>query len=107
MNTLKNFVFNALLLSDNLERLEEQGINVRGGKDIIPVSRIEEQTFSPRIIYDATKMASIYIAFFCLENSVRDLIAERLLDRKGIDWWDQSVPSKIKTAVSKPKEKEE
>lgn len=52
-------------------------------------------------------MATVFVAFFCLENSVRELIAERLLERRGIDWWDECVPAKIKTAVEKLKEKEE
>ena len=51
-------------------------------------------------------MASVYVAFFCLENAVRELIAERLADRHGADWW-QKVPEKIRTAVKKLKEKEE
>lgn len=59
-----------------------------------------------RIIYDAKKMSSVFTAFFCVENSARELIAERLLSRKGTDWWNVSVPSKIRTAVEKLKEKE-
>lgn len=107
MDTLKQFVFNAMLLADTFDRLEDSGISVRGERGSKPVSRIEERSFSPRIAYDANKMSSIYIGLFCLENSVRELIAERLLERKGIDWWEVSVPAKIKTAVSKLKEKEE
>lgn len=45
-------------------------------------------------------------AFFCLENSVRELITERLLARKGTDWWNSAVPGKIKQGVEKLKEKE-
>lgn len=41
-----------------------------------------------------------------LENAVRELIAERLLARKGTDWWNVSVPIKIRSAVEKLKDKE-
>jgi hypothetical protein len=51
-------------------------------------------------------MSSVFSAFFCIENAIRDLIAERLLDRAGTDWWDIVVPAKIKAAVEKLKEKE-
>jgi hypothetical protein len=44
---------------------------------------------------------------FCLENSARDLITERLLARKGAGWWDVAVPAKIKVAIEKLKEKED
>jgi len=67
---------------------------------------VDEVGFSPRTLYDARKMASVFTAFFCLENSARDLIAERLLARKGTDWWNTSVPAKINTAVERLKEKE-
>lgn len=107
MDTIKQFIFNALLLADTFDRLEERGISVRQGGETKPVTRIEERSFSPRIMHDANKMASIYVAFFSLENSVRELISERLLERKGIDWWEECVPAKIKAAVERLKEKEE
>lgn len=104
---LKKFVFNGLLLEDNFSRLEEHGISIRKGNNEIPVERIDSSDFSPKIIHDANRMASIYIVFYCLENSVRSLIAERLLERRGIDWWKSSVPKKIQESVEKLKEQEE
>jgi hypothetical protein len=46
------------------------------------------------------------MAFFCIENAIRDLITERLLARIGSDWWDKGVSPKIKDSVKKLKEKE-
>jgi hypothetical protein len=105
--TLKKFVFNAFLLDDSLERLEAEGISVRSGATVIPIERIEETDFSPQIIHDANRMSSVYVAFFCLENAVRELIVDRLVERHGIDWWETCVPGKIKTSVNKLKESEE
>lgn len=104
---VKQFVFNALLAQNSLAQLETEGISVGGTKATPPTLSIDELGFSPRIIYDATKMSSVFTAFFCLENSARDLITERLLARKGTDWWTLSVPAKIKSAVEKLKEREE
>lgn len=88
-------------------RLEEQGIGVRGKRgNEEAVAGLEDTYFSSRIAYDANRMASVYVAFFCLENAVRELITERLLERHGIDWWNTKVPAKIKAAVEKLKEKE-
>jgi hypothetical protein len=106
MDTLKKFVFNALLLGDTFQQLNESGISVRLDNDIQPISRLEERGFSPRIIHSGNRMATVYVAFFCLENSVRELIVERLADRQGAGWW-QRVPEKIRKAVEKLKEKEE
>jgi hypothetical protein len=107
MASVKEAVFNALLLHDSLTKLRDQGIVVLKEGDLAVAAPIEERDFSPRILNDATKMSAVYIGFFCLENAVRELISERLLERKGADWWDKVVPAKIQTAVEKLKEKEQ
>src|SRR5581483_3048269 len=104
---IKQFAFNAMLAENSLGLLAEQGISVRGSVATPPTIQVDEIGFSPRILYDAAKMSSVFMAFFCLENAARDLIAERLLERKGTDWWNLVVPTKIKTAVQKLKEREE
>ncbi len=44
---------------------------------------------------EARRMARLYALIYCFENSVRGLIAERLEEKNGADWWG-SVPKKIK-----------
>lgn len=104
---MKQFVFNAMLAENSLAQLDSQGISVRGSAATPPTVVTEDLGFHPRIAYDAKKMASVFGAFFCLENSARDLITERLSARKGVDWWNVAVPGKIKSAVEKLKEKED
>lgn len=104
---LKQFVFNGLLLDDSLESLETDGISVRLGTDLVAIERIQEVDFSPKIVFDAKRMASVYVVFFCIENAVRELITDRLAERYGVDWWEDKVPRKIRDAVSKLKVKEE
>jgi hypothetical protein len=104
--TVKQFVFNAMLAENSLAQLSTQGISVSGSVATPPTIDVDDFGFSPRIIYDARKMSSVFMAFFSLENAARDLIAERLLARKGADWWQTGVPAKIKTAVDKLTEKE-
>ena len=103
---LKKFVFNGFLLDDSLNKLEESGITVRKGDKIQPITRINEAEFSPIIVHNASRMASVYIAFFCLENAVRELIQDRLSERKGVTWWTDSIPAKIQNLVAGLKEKE-
>src|SRR4051794_22850719 len=105
--TVKEFVFNALLLQDSLAKLRESGIVIQTDTDLAKtLAPAEQRDFSPRIVNDAVKMSEAFVAFFCVENAVRDLISQRLLERKGTDWWDACVPAKIRTAVDRLKEKE-
>jgi hypothetical protein len=103
---LKEFIFNGLLLDDTLDKLAESGISVREGQKIVGVSRINETDFSPRIIYNATKMSSVFMVFYCLENAVRELIQERLAERHGLTWWSDKIPKSIRENVEKLKDKE-
>lgn len=108
MNTskFKEFIFNGLLLEEDLQTLEKEGIAVRESGDFSPVCRVLETDFSPKIWYNATNMASVYQSIFCIENTLRNFIVERMSERHGLDWWGQTVPKKIKDDVEKLKIKE-
>lgn len=103
---LRQFVFNGLLLQNSLETLEKEGINVRKSGDLEPVSRVVEADFSPKIWHDANNMASVYQAIFCIENTIRSFIVERMSERYGLNWWEEKVSTGIKRDVTKLKEKE-
>ena len=103
---IREFIFNAFLLDDTLKNLENSGITTKVLGSQNKVQRILEIDFSPRIINDANKMSSVYMSFFCIENAIRELISDRLSERKGLDWWETSVPEKIKKEVDKLMQKE-
>lgn len=104
---LRQFVFNGLLLYDSLETLEKQkGISVFESGDLTQVSRVVEADFSPTVWNNANNMSSVYQAIFCIENTLRSFIVERMSERHGLSWWDESVPSNIKKAVEKLKKEE-
>lgn len=105
LSKLKKVVFNGILAQEDLKNLENQGIGLR--TPLSPVAKIQETDFSPILIHDAEKMASVYAIFYCLENSVRELISDRLSERYGAGWWDIKVSPKIKTAAEGLKQKEE
>lgn len=104
---MRQFVFSGLLLQDSLETLEKDGISVRKSGDLVPVSHVVEADFSPKIWHDANSMASVYQAIFCIENTLRSFIVERMSERYGLDWWEEKVGSKIKKAVKSLKEEEQ
>lgn len=103
---MRQFVFNGLLLQDSLDALEKEGISIRKSGDHASVSRVVEVDFSPKIWHDATNMASVYQAIFCIENTIRSFIVERMSERYGLNWWEEKVSSGIKKDVAKLKEKE-
>jgi hypothetical protein len=104
---LKEFVFNAFLTQDSFQVLEADGINISNSDDFAPISRVVETDFSPRIWHDAISMSSVYSSIYCIENTIRNFIVERMSERHGITWWDEKVPQKIKIAVNSLKKQEE
>lgn len=104
--TIKEFVFNALLVQDSFNSLEKEGISVSSSDDFVAISRVVERDFSPRVWADAIRMSSVYTALYCIENTIRDFIVERMSERHGIDWWEKTVPKKIRDAVVDLKKKE-
>lgn len=101
MNKIKEFVFNGLLLQDSFEKLSKDGIKVSASGDLKPVERVVETDFSPIIWNKALDMASVYQAIFCIENTLRTFIVERMSERHGLEWWQNKVPKKIKDDVEK------
>ena len=47
-----------------------------------------------------------YLAFFCLENAVRELILDRMLENHGSGWWAATVPSAVRERVTRRQEAE-
>ena len=48
----------------------------------------------------ALEMSHYYRVFFCLENSIRDLVESQLAEAYGDAWWEEHVPERIRDAVT-------
>src|SRR4051812_33501075 len=97
-----------MLALDSLQQLEPTGVYLRDshrrlGRALAELSFAE---FSPQIQDGAEKMARLYVAFFCFENSARELIAQNLRDAAGDGWWDTKVPPAIRKKVEDRKKQE-
>lgn len=98
----KLFHITTALLRHDLTEIERQF-----GLDL-GMTRDEEQEatdayylqFPHSIRAQAADMAAYYKLFFCLENSIRDLVADSLLSHAGTTWWDAMVPEGVKVNVS-------
>jgi Swt1-like HEPN len=104
---LQNFIFRGLLLHSTFEDLEALGTTIAPATEAAPVDdEISLDDFSVAIRVQAVKMATIYQAFFCFENSVRELVEQRLSENLGDGWWDQGTTAPIRKKVSDRKAKE-
>ena len=52
--------------------------------------------FSQALRNEAADMSKHYELFYCLEKSIRKLVAETLQAQHGENWWDSCVPQAIK-----------
>lgn len=108
-HNIRDFVFRGMLALDSLQQLESTGVYLRDshrrfGKALAELSFAE---FSPQIQDGAEKMSRLYIAFFCFENSARELVSQKLRDAHSASWWDSRVPPNIKNKVDNRKKEEE
>lgn len=95
-----------LLLEADLEKLEKSGISIDHIKTVKKDDLVDVDLFDAEILAQARKMASFYVLYYSLENSVRNLISERLKEEHGPNWWQDKVPAGVQDNV-KQQQKEE
>jgi hypothetical protein len=95
-----------LLLEAEFAKLEERGLEIGHAKTIQRDTLVDVDLFDQDIRLEGRRMADFYVLYYCLENTVRRLIAERLKDKNGAAWWDTAVPSGIKRAVAEKQARE-
>jgi hypothetical protein len=95
---LRDFTFRAMLFDAECERFRAAGLRIG-----IPTETVEQdlmrETLSPfglSLRNPALRMARLYAVLHCFENSVRELISTRLLEKDGSNWWDSCVPGPVK-----------
>ncbi len=105
--TLREWLFRALATEELVDRLEAEGLSVRDAVDARAVQRVLPiDDFSRSIRQAAMSALPAYLAFFCLENSVRELINDRLAEVHGPDWWDALASSSLRKKVEDRRAKE-
>ena len=94
---VRDWMFRALLFEAEAEEFRTAGIRIGADSKNIEKSLLEE-TIAPFPISlrnEALTMARIYTLLYCFENSVRELIKERLSEKKGTEWWTSNVPRTV------------
>jgi hypothetical protein len=107
LNTLQLFSMRNLLLESDLEKLESSGVAIDHIKNIEKDQLVDIEMFESDVIQSAKKMADFYVIYYAFENSIRRLIAERLSEKNGLNWWDSNVvPDGVKNNVKDKQNKE-
>jgi hypothetical protein len=92
---VRSWMFKGLSVENVLDSIEAEGVNVRASSDPRALQRvIPLEDFSVRIRRSAMQAFPAYLAFFCLENSVRELVAERMSENHGSEWWTSGLVGK-------------
>jgi len=107
-HALKLFGLNNLSIEADLRRIAAEH-KVDLGRRAHTVDEVEQTyypQFTEQLRTEAASMATHYAIFYCLENTIRNLIVERLEEVHGDDWWSKAVPEAVRQNCDKNHKKE-
>lgn len=105
---IKLFGLNNLAIESSIRRVERERDVDLGHKEVR--EQAIDQTYYPqfteRLRTEASRMATNYAIFYCLENSIREILAQRLEEQHGEDWWNSAVPDAVRKNAEGNRKKE-
>ena len=105
---IKFFGLNCIAIENELQILQER-LSINIGHSVGKKRRdaLSQLNALPASLKDeAAEMAAHYVAFYCLENFVRQIIEDMLVDLHGENWWPDRIPEELaKDAQSNRKKK--
>ena len=108
LDNIKRFATNNLLIAASVEAIEKQYdlslLPRKARTDVIDETYYPQ--FDEKFRREAAEMAVNFRIFYCLENSIRELISEALEEAYGDNWWDEGVPEPIRVAAEKLRQRE-
>jgi len=106
---MQAFLFRAATANSRVEEMASRG-QLLG--DAATATNMETDRgfdqFSYAIRVEARRMARVYELLFCFENSVRELIEDRLKEAYGVEhWWTEGVPEDVRRNAERLRDKEQ
>jgi hypothetical protein len=100
---VREWLFRALMFEAEVEEFKSAGIRIGADSEQVEKSLMQEiiSPFPIHIRNEALRMARLYALVNCFENSVRDLIKERLKEKYDVDWWEKGVPKTVREFANK------
>lgn len=107
-NGVKLFGLNNLAIEAAIRKIErDEKVDLgHKPKEIVAIDETYFPQFEAAIREEAAEMSAHYRIFYCLENSIRSLVAAVMREKHGPSWWDTKVPDLIKSHVDKTRNKE-
>lgn len=87
---VRAFAMTGLQISSSMSRIERQ-FGIELGHDVTTSKArkaAEYEQFELALRREAARMSEFYEVFYCLENSIRKLVADILFEADGPDWWN-------------------
>jgi hypothetical protein len=104
---IQAFLFRTASLNSCLQELADDGRLVTPEAAPTSGQATPISDFSFAIQLEAKRMGAVYELLFCFENSVRELIEDRLKEGFSVEtWWTEGVPESIRAKADKLKLKE-
>lgn len=87
---IRAFGMSGLQISLRMAEIEEQFQIELGHNTLLAQSRktADYEQFESALRSEAARMSEFYEIFYCLENSIRKLVEDILVDAVGADWWN-------------------
>ncbi|MFN0107193.1 MAG: Swt1 family HEPN domain-containing protein [Bryobacteraceae bacterium] len=101
---IRSFGMSGMLITDEIKLVEEKfGLEFRHLPAITDGALVEYfPQFEQSVRSEARDMASHYELFYCLEQSIRKVISETLLESDGVNWWNKGrIPADTVQDVQK------
>lgn len=97
LKEVRDWMFRGLMFEAEAVSFRAAGIRIGADESETERSLLEETLapFSVVLRNGAMQMSRLYALLYCFENSVRDLIKERLQEKHGLDWWAKGIPSAV------------
>jgi hypothetical protein len=85
---IRAFGMTGLQISSSMSQIESE-FGVQLGHDTSPRGRKTEdyEQFEAALRAEASRMSEFYEVFYCLENSIRTLVGDIMVEAEGADWW--------------------
>ena len=100
---VRDWLFRALTFEAEAEEFRRAGIRLGADLRHAEVTLLDEvlSPFPVSLRNRALQMCRVYSQIYCFENSVREVVRERLEQHHGAEWWENGVPKKIRDRAEK------
>lgn len=87
---IRAFGMSGLQISSGMSRIEREfGIELGHDRSLSKNRKIAEyEQFKSALRAEASQMSEFYEVFYCLENSIRKLVADIMIEVDGANWWN-------------------